>query len=55
MPSTLKLSALFAFPFLVSVAAAESNSAFYFGLDNDGVFGVDQDYTIASSLAIRQT
>lgn len=24
---------------------AELNSSFYFGLDNDGVFGVDQDYT----------
>jgi hypothetical protein len=45
MYSTLRLTALAVLPLIASSALAESNSAFYFGLDNDGVFGVDQDYT----------
>jgi hypothetical protein len=45
MRSTLRLSVLCTLPLIATTAAAESNSSFYFGLDNDGVFGVDQDYT----------
>ncbi len=40
-----RLCALAVLPLITAPTWADSNSAFYFGLDNDGVFGVDQDYT----------
>lgn len=41
----MKLSKLFILPFLSPVAFASTQSTLSFTLDNDGVFGVDHDYT----------
>lgn len=41
----MKLSKLFALALLSPVAIASTKSTISFTLDNDGIFGVDQDYT----------